>query len=324
MAIHEGSENVDVLDPRAMPPMAALRAFVAVAQCGGIRKAARRLQLDHTVVGRHVRSLEQSLGVALFHRDGSSLRITEAGRRYQEQLVMALKDIAAASRELTGEPDSSTVRLWSVPGFAAQWLLPQIARLEESDPLVRVEVKPTDIPADFSLFEADIDIRYVGDSWGSVPDRPAVRREFLARPELFPVASPGLLNRIGPITSVGDLLTVPLLHEDHDKQWTSWFEANGYKLERPIAGPLMYHAHLALLAARQGRGIALANRFLAVPDLETGQLVRISIPGVSDAVIGGYSLSARSDQWNKEPIMKLRRFLRAAAAEWIGQLESKG
>ena len=55
-------------DRKALPPFATLRAFEAVGTLRGIRRAAQALKLDHAVVSRHIRSLEEWAGVRLVER----------------------------------------------------------------------------------------------------------------------------------------------------------------------------------------------------------------------------------------------------------------
>ena len=43
-------------------PLSALRAFAAVFETGGVRPAARALQVTHSAVSRHVRELEAKAG----------------------------------------------------------------------------------------------------------------------------------------------------------------------------------------------------------------------------------------------------------------------
>jgi DNA-binding transcriptional LysR family regulator len=45
-----------------------LRVFLAVAQAGSLRRAARALRLGQPTIGRHVRELERSIGARLFER----------------------------------------------------------------------------------------------------------------------------------------------------------------------------------------------------------------------------------------------------------------
>ena len=157
-------------DPaRALPPFAALRAFEVLGRVGGIRRAGQVLGIDHTVVSRHLRALEVWLGVPLVDRVGGRLVLTEAGRAYHARVSTAVHDLMAATRDAMATGRGEGVRLWAVPGFAAQWLSDQLADFERNDPGFAVEMRPTDACANLAQFEADADIRFYGDDW---PPRP--------------------------------------------------------------------------------------------------------------------------------------------------------
>ena len=57
-----------------------LRLFRAVAHDGNLTRAAERLNLSQSALSVQIRKLEDSLGHALFDRQGRELRLTEAGR----------------------------------------------------------------------------------------------------------------------------------------------------------------------------------------------------------------------------------------------------
>jgi LysR family transcriptional activator of nhaA len=57
-----------------------LRLFRAVAHDGNLTRAAERLNLSQSALSVQIRKLEESLGHALFDRQGRELRLTEAGR----------------------------------------------------------------------------------------------------------------------------------------------------------------------------------------------------------------------------------------------------
>lgn len=301
-----------LLHPKAFPPFAALRAFEAVGRLGGIRKAAASLSLNHAVVSRHVRLLEAWLGTPLYRRAGGRLHLTDAGAAYHRRVSAALVELAMGTLEIQQLGDGP-LRIWCVPGFAVQWLTHQVADFEAKHPDSPVEVRPTDHMADLHMLEADVDIRFYGDEWLPRPQARGLRWLDLARPPIMAVASPDLAARLGPLPDVAALARAPLLHEEHDEQWRAWFRANGLTLEEPIAGTLLWHAHLAIAAARAGRGVALASRYLVAQDLANGSLVELDFPGMQRPVIGSYMFIAREDRWDMPGVAKLRRYLQSRA-----------
>jgi DNA-binding transcriptional LysR family regulator len=73
-----------------------------------------------------------------------------------------------------------------------------------------------------------------------------------------------------------------------------------------LRGPRLWHAHLAIEAARLGQGIALANRLLVEEDLTAGRLIEI-VP--SEVRLGGYYLIAPHRHWRDPAIKALRTWL---------------
>ncbi|EGD60770.1 transcriptional regulator, LysR family [Novosphingobium nitrogenifigens DSM 19370] len=311
-----GDAAVDtVRGGHGLPPFAALRAFEVVGRMGGVRRAAQALGIDHTVVSRHLRTLEDWLGVPLVERGGARLVLTDAGRAYHARVSAAVHDLVAATRDIMASGTGEGLRLWAVPGFATQWLSDQLADFERTDPGFAVELRPTDACANLVQFEADADIRFYGDDWPPQPGGPGLQTLELARPPLVIVASPALAATLD-LSVPEDLLSAPLLHEEHHEQWRAWLTQNGVPLAgRSLSGPLLWHAHLAIAAARQGRGLALANRYLVGRDLANGALVELTVPGTRPVTIGSYWFVARADRWNAPQIARLRTFLRQRTRE---------
>lgn len=85
-----------------------LRYFRAIAHEGSLTKAARNLKLSQSALSVQLRSLEESLGQALFDRKHKALELTEAGRialeyadsifRSGEELTDLLQNRASRSR----------------------------------------------------------------------------------------------------------------------------------------------------------------------------------------------------------------------------------
>jgi DNA-binding transcriptional LysR family regulator len=294
-----------------------LRAFEAVGRLGGIRRAAKELEIDHAVVSRHIRSLESWLGLPLLVRNGGSYELTEPGGTYHREIAAALAAIATATGRMVEVQEDQRLSIWCIPGFASLWLSDRLGDFIRAHPQISVDLRPSDHSPDFRAREVDCDIRYLRRWEESGVSRVAHGHEF-ARPEVFPVCSPELLATLPPINDAASLLACPLLHEDSDAEWTGWFEGQNVKLDGRLPGTRLWHAHLTIGAARQGRGVALANPMLLGTDLADGALVAIRprLGAFAPVSFGGYTLFARDDRWNARPVLAFRRWLaRAVAAD---------
>ena len=58
--------------------------FIAIVESGSLTKAAEKLYVSQPSLSQYVKRLESSLGVELFDRTASPLRLTYTGERYYE------------------------------------------------------------------------------------------------------------------------------------------------------------------------------------------------------------------------------------------------
>jgi len=299
-------------DPKAVPPFAALRAFEAVGRLGGVRKAATALSLNHAVVSRHVSALEAWTGAALLDRTRAGGVLTDAGRRYHGRISAAIAELASATADLAPRREEGRVRVWAGGGLAARWLGPRLIAFAASNPAVDFELRPSDTPPDLPAGEADVDIRYLVDGFAP-PLGKGLKRLELARPPVIAVAGGPLAARLGG-ASPADLLAAPLLRDETDAQWRAWFAARGVDAPQVLTGPRLWQAHLAIAAAVEGKGVALATAFLAADELADGRLVEVA-PASEPACLGAYVFTARADRWTSPPVARLRHWLQRAAAD---------
>jgi len=290
-----------------------LKAFEVFGREGGIRKTAQHIGVDPAIVSRHLRGLEESLGTALIDRTGGSYRLTPDGATYHARVSGALREIADATATLRTR-DKKNLILWCAPGLAYHWLGRKLAEFTRQNPEIEIEFRPSDRPPDFNTNEADADVRYLrtGDE-GKI--RHGLRALEIARPPVFPVASPGYLARLdGAVKAPAALLRQTLLHEDCDQEWRDWLQAHGVTIEGRLPGPRFWHAHVSLDAARDGQGIALGNHLLLGDDLQRGRLVSV-FSGDDPApvlTLGSYHVIGREDRWNQLSLVRLRQWLSAA------------
>lgn len=78
--------------------LTALRAFVTVAELGGVTRAAGQLHLTQSAVSMQIKRLEEALAVPLFVRTGRSLHLTSHG----EQLLGYGRRMVALNDEIWG------------------------------------------------------------------------------------------------------------------------------------------------------------------------------------------------------------------------------
>jgi len=90
-----------------------LRAFIAVAEESSVTKAAARLHISQPPLSRHIRQLEEELGITLFVRHRQGVRLTEAGTGLLEKakvLAAAASDFYETAGETT-RSESNRVRV---------------------------------------------------------------------------------------------------------------------------------------------------------------------------------------------------------------------
>jgi DNA-binding transcriptional LysR family regulator len=292
---------------RALPPLIALRAFEALGATGSVKAAAEALGVSPTVVSRHIDNLEERLGVELVERKGRSVGLTEVGARFHAEIAKAFDQIARATEDLV-KPKSAPLRLSCWPGLAVMRLLPRLPELEAQLPGYSIHLQPTTAQLDLRRGEIDAEISY---RIGERLTRPGVVEAELCRPRVMPVASPSAIGRLGrPASDIGLIYELPWIHELSGDEWRLFLEAAGLPIdaraEQRLEGVRLWHAHLAIGAARLGQGVALANELLVEDDLADGRLVEV---GATDVRLASYDLAMRADAAGEAPMRALVAWL---------------
>lgn len=97
-----------------------------------------------------------------------------------------------------------------------------------------------------------------------------------------PVCSPGALAKFGPLRKPAGVVNYPLLHDTYAEHnvhsesgadWRSWLRRVGAGDIPNVGGLRFSNANLAIDAAANGLGLALARTGLLGSDLKTGRLV---------------------------------------------------
>ena len=117
-----------------------LRIFKAVAEQGGVTKAAASLHRVQSNVTTRVKQLEARLGAKLFHRQGRRLVLSSEGKvllSYADRLLRLSSEAHAAVK---GHAPHGVFRLGTLESTAATRLPPVLARYHRDYPAVRLEL----------------------------------------------------------------------------------------------------------------------------------------------------------------------------------------
>jgi LysR family glycine cleavage system transcriptional activator len=253
---------------RRLPSLNALKAFEATARQESFTKAANELCVTQGAVSQQVKALEAELGIRLFRRERQRLVITDAGRAYLEVVRDAFDRLSMGTEQLLQRQKSGTLTITTSPNFAAKWLVHRLGRFSEAHPQIDLRVSASMQHVDFAREDIDLALRHGDGLW------PGMHVTRLCTEELFPVCSPKLLGGRGALRSLGDIKHHTLLHTNSKNDWTQWLtraSVNGVDIKH---GVVFNQASMAIDAAVDGQGIALARTALASWDLIAGRLVR--------------------------------------------------
>jgi len=270
-------------------PLSALRAFEAAARTGSFRTAAEDLSLTPSAVSHAIRGLEQTLGAALFLREGRSVRLTGDGRAVMRHVERGFGELQLGIGSVLAQAPR-LLRVHSAPSFAAQWLLPRLRRLlKEVEGLEVRLAASTDYVRFLPNDECDVDIVYGMPSpnlYGA-----AMQQNLIVLPLGTEVITPLCAPALAPdIRTPRDLLRHTLIESETKKvRWPAWFAANGHIAPGP-RGPRFDRSFLSLSAAADELGVALESTRLAERELASGRLVRPLRDVCEDVVYTGHWL----------------------------------
>lgn len=117
-----------------------LRIFQAVAECGGVNRAAARLNRVQSNVTTRLKQLETRLGARLFHRQKRRLVLSAEGKVLLGYAERLLRLAAEAQGALQGGLPRGVLRLGALESTAATRLPAVLARYHRAYPEVSIEL----------------------------------------------------------------------------------------------------------------------------------------------------------------------------------------
>ena len=281
------------------PPLNVLRGFEAAARLGSFHQAAQELHLTQSAISQQIRSLEELLGQPLFHRQGRSVALTDAGQDLLETTQSVLLQLAMGIQRLEQYRKPNQLVLNTSTAIARHWLLPRLGEFHRLHPDIDLWLFTSDEEPDMAEQTVDLALR-----WDLGPQAEC-RHQHLLADRLLPVATATVLSRPAEERTT--------LHGERELDWHHWTLRGGEDLHLQTRGLNFSDPGLLLEAASAGLGVALVSELLSSSARQQGQLLPLSTRRV------------KGPQWNllvhqdSEGMPECRAF-----CHWLGQQFADG
>lgn len=260
-----------MLDGRLLNGVSVL---AAVVESGSFARAAEALGLTASGVSRAISRLEGRIGVRLLDRTTRSLRLTDDGARFYEQVVPLLGGIEEAASYAAGTAQAvrGRLRVNADPYFSRLILAPELGTFLDRYPNLQLEIITRNEIGDLVADGMDVAVRF-----GEIPTRSALISRQLFRTRVITVAAPTYLKRYGRPrlpADLGDHTCIQYQDPLTGKPF-EWELRRGAELV-PIATRgriLVNDAGTTLATCLAGIGIAQVFSLGMKPYLDSGQLV---------------------------------------------------
>src|SRR5260370_36262264 len=176
-----------------MDRLMSMAVFVKTVDLGSFAAAAAALGLSGPMVGKHVRFLEERLGVRLTNRPTRRQSLTDFGRAYYERCRVVLAEAQAAdalAADQLSEP-CGKLRVAMPVHFGRRCVTPILLELAQQYPTLELDLSFSDRIADLAEDGYDLAIRT-----GDLEDKAGVTARRIARQRMVVCASPSYLGML--------------------------------------------------------------------------------------------------------------------------------
>jgi len=254
--------------------------FVAVAGAGSFVRAAERLNLTGSAVGKAIARLEARLGVRLFERTTRSLVLSDAGVRFLAACTRVLGELEEAEHALKNEGDllGGRLRIDLPETYGRLIVLPVLMAFFGRYPRLKPVLSFTDRYVNIDDEGIDLTVRIGSpEAWP-----PSLGHCYLGQEQKVFCAAPAYLAAHGTPASLDELdAHAAIMYGKADGSVSPWLVRRGNALierrglsPRVVAGNA--EAQVALVLA--GLGIAQLPTWLIGQHLAGGLLVNV-LPG---------------------------------------------
>ncbi|WP_339718736.1 LysR family transcriptional regulator [Marinomonas primoryensis] len=256
-----------------MDRLLSIEIFVKSVELGSFSAVAEAMNMSSQLIGKHIRFLEQSLGVKLINRTTRSQHLTDIGISFYERSKNILAEMEVVSglvQEVRAVP-TGKLRVSAPVSFGVNALASLLPEYMTMYPDIKVEMSLTNRTVD--LIDEGFDVAF---RVGNLSDSGLIARAL--RPyKLVLCAAPHYILEHPTISEPTDLLEHECLGFSHTELRTHWtFLTESGPMSVPVSGRLMVDSGEALMkAAIAGLGVMLQPLELVEKEMEAGMLVEV-------------------------------------------------
>ena len=235
---------------RSYLPLNSLRAFEAAARHLSFTNAAIELNVTHSAISQHVKTLEHHLNCQLFVRVSRGLMLTTEGENLLPVLNDSFDRIAGMLDRFASHRAQEKLKIGVVGTFATGVLFSQLDDFRRCYPHIDLQLSTHNNRVDPAAEGLDYTIRYGGGAWHGT------EATFLCHAPLAPLCSPDIA--VG-LHTPADILKFTLLRSYRRDEWSAWMQAAGEHPPSPTHRVMVFDSSVTMLeAAQTGVGVAIA------------------------------------------------------------------
>lgn len=261
-----------------------LSVFLAVAETNSFSAAGRELHLTQPAISQKIDNLEKHFSARLFHREGRTVRLTEAGQALQplaRELVAGAIRLEETMASLHGEViGEMNIGCSTASG---KYLLPGIvARFRRSFPHVRINILISSRqPVVEKLLSGGATL---GVTSKIIEHRDLEYRDFYCDEVILIVPANHAWARYRQIYP-DDLLDEPMILREEEagtrEVLVEGLQGHDISPDMLKIAMVLGNAEAIVMAVGEGIGVAFVSRLAALRDLELGNVVEVELSGMS-------------------------------------------
>lgn len=256
-------------------PFTGVKIFMAAVEEGSFTKAASRLGLSKSAIGKSLQRLEGRLGTELFQRSSKGVHLTADGEHYYTRCKVAYEELKQGEIEIclkNNEP-VGTVHIDMPASYGRKVVMPILIKQMLLHQGLNLEITFNDQVIDPMPGNNHLSIRF-----GEIKSTNEIVSKFIRNENMFICSSPQYISSFGKPGTIDELkkhrCLVGLSHYSSPR----WL-VRGSDAENIYFAPVNTHqigdGEAILEAAKSSCGICHLPEFMVRPGIENGELIPI-------------------------------------------------